>query len=184
MLGGIGGLLLWKTSSGSQPELPAMRSASAAAVAEVAPAPTLDEAPPPPPPPAEEPAQPSAASSKNGKKSSGDAGTAAAAPCTGECKGSSTPALERQLGGLGRTARHCYDQALENNPGLKGRVTVAVRVGPTGLICAASVASSTLSDPGVGSCVARRFMGAQVAAPQNGCVDAQVPLNFVPDNAR
>ena len=181
MLAAMGGLIVWKTS-GSKSDAPkAVESArEAPAVAEPA---ALPEDPPPPPPPPEEPAAAQVDAGRQLKKSA-SAAVPAAGPCGGECTGSSTPALEGQLAGLGRTARRCYDQALTNNPDLKGRIMVAVRVSPVGLVCSANIASNGTGDAALAACVAQKYRGAQLPAPQTGCVDVQVPLNFVPDNAR
>jgi TonB family protein len=126
----------------------------------------------------------SSAAGKLPKKGAASAAVSAAGPCAGECAGNSTPALEGQLAGLGRTARRCYDQALTNNPELKGRIMVSVRVGSSGQVCSAKIASNGTGDAALGACVAQKYQGAQLPAPQKGCVDVQVPLNFVPDNAR
>jgi TonB family protein len=85
---------------------------------------------------------------------------------------------------LGRTARRCYEKALDHNRELKGRIVVSVRVGAAGQVCSANIASNGTGDPALGACVAQKYRTARLSAPQGGCVDAEVPLNFVPDNAR
>jgi hypothetical protein len=57
---------------------------------------------------------------------------------------------------------------------------VSIKVGPSGQVCSANVTSNQTGDPGLSSCVAQIFRSSTYAAPKNGCVDAQVPLNFVP----
>jgi hypothetical protein len=57
---------------------------------------------------------------------------------------------------------------------------VSVRVGPAGEVCAASIASDSLGDPGVSSCVVQKFQAGSYPAPINGCIEVRVPLRFEP----
>jgi TonB family protein len=176
MLGAMGGLILWKTSRHEAAEVPVQ--ARPAALLE---APPVLEAPaPPPPPPPEEPASVAANAVSQPKKGAAAPAGSSAAGCTG----TESSAMRGQLAGLGRTARRCYYDALAKNADLKGRVVVSVRVGPSGQVTSATIASNETGDAALASCVAQKFRTAQLSAPLGGCVDAQVPLNFVPDNAR
>jgi hypothetical protein len=78
-------------------------------------------------------------------------------------------------------ARGCYNQALLSDPTLKGSMTVAVRIGPTGATCGgASIAGSQLGGGAggmVAGCVQRIFSGSY-PPPHGGCVDVTVPLSF------
>jgi hypothetical protein len=47
-------------------------------------------------------------------------------------------------------------------------------------VCSAGIASNSVGDPGVASCVLGMFRSGSFPAPQGGCVDAQVPMNFIP----
>jgi TonB family protein len=80
----------------------------------------------------------------------------------------------------GARAQGCYERALRQNSTLQGRLMIRVRVGPRGEVCAASVASDSLGDQGVSSCVLQKFQATTFPAPVNGCVDIQVPLRFEP----
>jgi len=177
MLGAMGGLILWKTSRGEAASR-AVEAPPPAATTEALP---ILEAPAPPPPPAEEPAPAAVDPGTQPKKG---AAASAGGPCAGECQGTETQALKSQLAGLGRTARRCYEKALNTNSELKGRIVVSVRVGSAGQVCGASIASNETGDAALGACVAQKYRTAQLSAPQGGCIDAEVPLNFVPDNAR
>src|SRR5688572_10822701 len=108
MLAAIGGLSLWKTS-GSEAKLAKVTQAPSARPAAVETPPVLED-PAPPPPTAEEPEPPAVDAGRSPRKAA-SAAVLAAGPCGGDCGGASTPTLERQLAGLGRTARRCYDQA-------------------------------------------------------------------------
>jgi hypothetical protein len=162
----IGGLIFWK-----------MRGSEEKPVATPPPTSTPEiklEAPPPPPPPPPE-VEEDAGKKPNGKKFVGTPTGGCAGPCTGDS------ALTRSgLSGKAGQARGCYERALRNNNTLSGRLTMSVRVGPQGQVCSASVASNTLGDPGVASCVAQMFRSSSFPPPQGGCMDAQVPMNFVP----
>jgi hypothetical protein len=59
-------------------------------------------------------------------------------------------------------------------------VTVSVRVGPSGNVCSASVAANDMGSGNVAACAANIFRNASYPAPRGGCVDATVPMSFVP----
>ena len=75
--------------------------------------------------------------------------------------------------------QHCYEQGLQRNPSLAGRVTVAFMITPTGSVGGSSVADNSLGDAAVGTCVAgavRRW-----AFPQPdpaGPVSVRFPFNL------
>jgi hypothetical protein len=52
--------------------------------------------------------------------------------------------------------RACYDVAIERDPTLKGGVTVAWTIDPTGAVTSANVASTTIHNPRVEGCVLRQ----------------------------
>jgi outer membrane biosynthesis protein TonB len=64
---------------------------------------------------------------------------------------------------------------------LKGHVTIAVKVGSGGNVCGVSVASNDMGSPGVANCAANIFRSVgSYPAPKGGCVEATVPMSFVP----
>lgn len=167
-----GGLVYWKSSSG--PEEPEVVEETKTRVTETKPEPTLDNAPPPPPEEEEEPAK------EEEKKPDASLQTKPTGPagCSGECKGNATPALQSALASRGAMARSCYNTALRNNPNLKGRMTMSVRISPNGSVCSASVADNSLGDQAVASCAAAKFRAGTFPPPTGGCVNVNVPLNF------
>lgn len=103
--------------------------------------------------------------------------------CDGKCTGTSPPDLAAALQMRGGAARQCYNKALAQDPSLKGDVTIAVRVGPTGNVCSASVAANNMGTAAVAQCAANVFRAsAGFPAPKGGCVDATVPMHFVSQN--
>jgi hypothetical protein len=96
-----------------------------------------------------------------------------------KCGGSVGDDLSRALAFRGQQARRCYNAALAQDATLKGKVTIAVRVGTNGQVCSSSVATNELNAQ-VGSCAANAFRGANLPAPKGGCADVNVPLSFVP----
>lgn len=149
---------------------PAKTDATAKAAAE------LNEAPPPPPPeePTEAKPDPAVEQAKGqGVKSGGNGG------CSGACQGAETPALVSKIRATAGQARSCYNRALRLNTGLEGKMTASVRVGPSGAACQVSIVGDTLNDAGVRSCVTQMFRSTPYPAPQGGCVQIDVPLNFV-----
>jgi hypothetical protein len=103
-------------------------------------------------------------------------------PCNVKsCSGKMTDELETALGFRGKQAHRCYDQALGQDPTLKGHVGIRVRVASNGRVCSANVTSNDMGTPAVAQCVAGTFARTgSVPAPKNGCVDVELPINFVP----
>lgn len=96
------------------------------------------------------------------------------------CGGSASSEMESQLSFRVRQARRCYNAALAQDNTLKGKLSVRVRVGSNGQVCSANVASDEIGNAGLANCVANTFRGANFPAPRGGCVDVNVPVNFVP----
>lgn len=170
MLLAMGGLIFWKLSGDKPQEAPQPPPPKLAEKK-----PVFDE-PPPPPPPIEEikDAEPPKEEPKKITRVS-NAPTA----CSDPCKGTATAQLQSALGAKGGQARGCYERALRINPTLEGRVMVATRVGAQGQVCSANVVQNSLGDPGVASCITQMFRSGKFPAPVGGCVDVNVPLNFV-----
>lgn len=97
-----------------------------------------------------------------------------------KCNGTNSPELENALQFRVRQAHRCYDHALSQDPTLRGKVTVTVRVGVNGQVCSAAVTSNDMGSNQVASCVAGNFRGISLPPPKGGCVDANIPINFVP----
>jgi hypothetical protein len=98
-----------------------------------------------------------------------------------KCGGSSTSEVETALSFRAKQAHRCYDNALAQDPTLRGKVSIAVRIGSNGQACSAGVASNELvSAPSVANCVAGYFRGQAFPSPKGGCVDVNIPINFVP----
>ncbi len=171
-LAGIGGIVALRAMSSSKPApLPPLPSASAANALEPPSNPKLDDIPPPPPPPEEKP-------------EAGPAPRVVYAPtagCDGTCSDKySTPELAQALQVRASQARVCYNQALAQDSTLKGRVSLGVRIGPGGNVCSVSVDKNDMGTAAVANCAANKFRNAQYPAPKGGCVNANIPLSFVP----
>jgi outer membrane biosynthesis protein TonB len=102
--------------------------------------------------------------------------------CEGKCSQQySTPELGQALQVRAGQARRCYNQALSQDSTLKGHVSINVRIGPSGNVCSATVASNDMGSPAVANCAANVFRTSSgYPSPRGGCVDANVPLNFKP----
>lgn len=97
------------------------------------------------------------------------------------CTGTTTSDIETALAFRAKQSHRCYDNALGQDPTLRGKVSIAVRIGANGTACSAGVASNELSSaPGVASCVVNYFRGQAFPPPKGGCVDVNIPINFVP----
>ncbi len=170
LLGAIGGIAFWKMSQ--KPPEPTVIY--------------VDAGPPPPvtkgrnpdddvplPPPVED------AGSDAGKKVT-TAGTGGG-PCdVKQCSGANSSELEQALAFRTKQARRCYNNALAQDSTLKGKITLSVKIASTGQVCSANVASNEMGSQTVAQCVAGYFRGANFPAPKGGCVEANIPINFVP----
>ncbi len=168
----VGGIFYWR-SRASTPDAPAPIPTVPSTVASLGPPPNpkLDDIPPPPPP--EE------------KPEGGVGGPHVVYVPGGGCAGTcsqkfSTPELGQALAVRGNQARRCYNSALASDSNLRGHVTIAVRISPTGSVCSANVAANDMGSSAVASCAANIFRQSSFPAPRGGCVDATVPLSFVP----
>jgi hypothetical protein len=97
-----------------------------------------------------------------------------------KCTGKTSSELEQTLAFRAKQAHRCYDNALTQDPTLKGKVSIAVRVGANGSVCSAGVSSNDMGSPLVANCVAGYFRSGSFPAPKGGCIDVNVPINFVP----
>lgn len=82
--------------------------------------------------------------------------------------------IQRNIGQV----RFCYEQALQSDPGLNGRVAVDFSIGGDGLVKAASVANSTLGSKMVEDCVVARLKSWKFPLPEGG-VTVKVSYPFV-----
>jgi hypothetical protein len=104
----------------------------------------------------------------------------AAAQCDAKtCGGTATPDIETALAFRAKQSHRCYDSALGQDPTLRGKMSIAVRIGSNGTACSASVVNNELSSS-VATCVANYFRGQAFPMPRGGCIDVSVPINFVP----
>lgn len=74
--------------------------------------------------------------------------------------------------------RHCYNQGLAKNPDLAGRVAVQFTIATTGRVSEAEIASSTLDDEDVGSCIVEAVKRWKFPKPDD---DVAVTYPFVLD---
>ena len=171
----MGGLVYWKFGSGSAEKknelLPPQE------VAQVGP--TVDQiVPPPPPPPPAPTASEDAGTTAKKPVASGFAGTGC--PTCGRCTGEPAPSFSAVLRTRANQAQRCYEKALAQSESLQGKLSVSLCVGVGGAVCGASISKDTLGSPMVSQCVLNIYRATTFPSPKNGCVDAEVPLNFVP----
>lgn len=82
--------------------------------------------------------------------------------------------INRNLGQV----RFCYEQGLQDNTGLNGRVAVAFVIGGSGLVKTAKVDSSSLNAKAVEDCIVMRLKTWKFPVPEGG-VDVEVTYPFV-----
>jgi hypothetical protein len=166
----MGGLIYWKLSGDDEP-----KSATTAPPVNSAQVPAIDQVIPPPPLP--EPSA-SAAPIASAKKGSPKFDTGCST-CS-NCQGIEPNGFRGALAGRAALAQRCYEKALGTQEQLTGKLTVGLCVGVGGGVCSASIEKDTLGSPLVSQCVLNIYRATTFPSPKNGCVQAQVPLNFIP----
>ncbi len=101
-------------------------------------------------------------------------------PCEAKCVGTAPPELSQALQIRGMQARRCYNEALARDPSLRGHVEFDVRIGQAGNVCSVNVTNNDMHSPKVADCAAHILGGGAYPAPRGGCVEATVPISFVP----
>jgi hypothetical protein len=170
----MGGLVFWKMSGSGDKPAPAP-----APTLSVAQEPTVDAVvppPPPPPPPVEDAGAPTSAKKP---PATGFVGTGCSS--CGKCQGEPAPSFAGVLRARANQAQRCYEKALAQQESLQGRMSVNLCVGVGGAVCSASIGKDTLGSPMVAQCVMNIYRATTFPSPKNGCVDAEVPLNFLPE---
>lgn len=182
LLGGaIGGIVYATRDKGTT----AANTATAAPSAEpTAPKKLAGPAPPAPPdeieeePTASATTSASAAPSGSAKVGSGSGVAAGDGGACAKCgKGKSSGALESKIRSVAGSAQGCYNRALRTSAA-SGTLVVAVSVGAGGASCGVSIASDSVGNSEISSCVLGRFQGQSWPAPEEGCVTLSVPINF------
>lgn len=165
----MGGLIYWKLS-GEEPAPTVAPVPTATATG-----PVIDQViPPPPPPPPSASSAPSVVTKKAPAKFDSFCSTC------GSCRGTETNGFRGALAGRAALAQRCYEKALGTQEGLTGKLTVGLCVGVGGQVCSAGIEKDTLGSPLVSQCVLNIYRATTFPSPKNGCVQAQVPLNFIP----
>jgi len=166
---GIIALIFYKTCGSKEEGLPLP---VATVVPSAAPSASLkvDDLPLPPP------EAPDAAATTSTKA------TTAYSPCDAKsCSGQTTSELESALAFRAKQAHRCYDSALANDSTLQGKVELQLRVASNGNVCQVDVTGNDMGTSSVASCVAGYFRSAgHFPAPKGGCIDAKIPISFVP----
>ena len=167
MVVAIIGLVYWKLKGSDEPKavVPPPVVTTAAPLAE----------PPPPPPPIEEPV--AAIDAGPTRMATANYGGPCSVP---KCGGSINNALSSAVSARAGAARPCYERALRVNASLQGKLTVSVRVDPSGNVCSASIKEDAVHSPEVSNCVTGMFRSAKFPPPTGGCMDVNIPLNFTP----
>jgi hypothetical protein len=86
---------------------------------------------------------------------------------------------DRVVAGLRPAFRQCYNQGLNSDPGMSGKVVIAAKIAPNGEVQSADQVSNTGLSAGVVSCIQRRIRNAQFDAPGPNGSTIQIPITFV-----
>jgi len=166
-----GGLVYMKFGGSDESKSESAKTSSATAK------PVIDQVIPPPPPPPEPP--PSASASATVAKKSAPKTDTGCSTC-GNCQGTEASGFRGAVAGRAALAQRCYEKALGQQELLTGKLTVGLCVGVGGQVCSAGIEKDSLGSPLVSQCVLNLYRSTTFPSPKNGCVQAVVPLNFVP----
>jgi TonB family protein len=86
---------------------------------------------------------------------------------------------DRVVAGLRPRFRACYQQGLNSDPSMSGKVVISAKVGPNGEVSSADIASNSGLSATVASCIARVVRNAQFSAPGGGGSTLNIPVTFV-----
>ena len=77
--------------------------------------------------------------------------------------------------------RYCYQRALQQSPGLGGKVVIGFSIARDGSVSSARTKTSSLKHPEVEECVVGRFLRMQFPTPRGGgVVMVSYPFLFAP----
>jgi len=86
---------------------------------------------------------------------------------------------DRVIAGLRGRFRNCYQQGLNSDPSMSGKVVISAKVGPNGEVSSADVSQNTGLSPTVAQCIAGVVKRATFSAPGGGGSTLQIPVTFV-----
>jgi hypothetical protein len=86
---------------------------------------------------------------------------------------------ERVVAGLRPGFRACYNQGLQSDPGMSGKVLVSAKISPNGEVASADALQNTGLSAGVVQCILRKVRNAQFDAPGPNGSTLQIPVTFV-----
>ncbi len=122
----------------------------------------------------------------HGEQGSGSAGkaTEVRGP-TGDAQVGATTATvavanaDRVVAGLRPGFRACYNQGLNSDPGMSGKVMISAKIAPNGEVASADGTQNTGLSAGVVQCLLRKVRNAQFDAPGPNGSTIQIPVTFV-----
>ncbi len=86
--------------------------------------------------------------------------------------------LRRVVESKSDAIQYCYERRLQHKPSLAGKIVVQWKVGRNGSVESTSVASSTVGDPKVESCIMRVVERMRFAQPDGGLCLVEYPFVF------
>ncbi len=87
---------------------------------------------------------------------------------------------DRVVAGLRPRFRQCFQQGLNMDPGMAGKLVIVAKVTPTGEVASADVQVNTGLSSAVAACATRVVRNAQFAPP-NDATTISIPVVFVPE---
>jgi hypothetical protein len=91
---------------------------------------------------------------------------------------------DRVIAGLRPRFRACYQQGLNSDPSMQGKVVITAKVGPNGEVQSAVPTSNTGLSAQVAQCIAGHISRATFSAPGGGGSTLNIPVTFVQQGAK
>jgi outer membrane biosynthesis protein TonB len=86
---------------------------------------------------------------------------------------------DRVIASLRPKFKACYQNGLNTDPTMSGKVVISAKIAPTGEVDSANPAENTGLSPAVAACIARAVRNAQFAAPGGTGSTLRIPVTFV-----
>ena len=86
--------------------------------------------------------------------------------------------IRRVVSAKANALQYCYERQLQTQPDLQGKIVAQWKIGLDGKVKTASIASSTLDNPRVASCITRTLRRMRFAKPNGGICIINYPFVF------
>jgi hypothetical protein len=104
---------------------------------------------------------------------------AAVPRCTPRGRSGSVSSASSVIAGTAAGFRRCYNQALRQDPNLRGSIRMTAKIGPAGEVLRVRTLTPASYAEGMVVCPMQRLLAARFAPPEGGGATVVVPVTFV-----